>query len=324
MLVFITRRVLISIPILILASVLVFTFMRLTRDPVRALVNPRMNAEQIQSVREAMGLDKSGPAQYFGWLGNFVKGNWGTSFTYQAPVAPIVKSRMVNTIKLMTIAIAFSLLVALSIGVYSAVRPYSKLDYGITGLSFIGISIPTFWFGLMAQLFLAFYLQRWLGRSEPVFFTSGMHRPGDSTFYLMDFIRYATLPALTLSVQLVAGWGRYERSSMLEVINSDYLRTARAKGLSERRVVIKHALRNALIPLVTVVAIDIGALFGGLIVTEVIFSWPGMGSLFTQALFAGDFPIVLAILMVTTTLIIVFNLLADISYAFLDPRIRYG
>lgn len=324
MLVFITRRVLVSIPILILASVLVFTFMKLTTDPVRALVNPRMNAEQVQAVREAMGLDKSGPAQYFAWLKNFVRGNWGMSFTYQAPVSPIVMDRMINTIKLMTIAVVFSLIVALTIGVYSAVRPYSKLDYGFTGLSFIGISIPTFWFGLMAQLFLAFYLQRWLGRSEPLFFTNGMHRPGDPTFNLLDFVRHATLPSLTLSVQLIAGWGRYERSSMLEVINSDYLRTARAKGLSEGKVVMKHALRNALIPLVTVVAIDVGALFGGLIVTEVIFSWPGMGTLFTGALFAGDFPIVLAVLMVTTTLIIVFNLLADISYAFLDPRIRYG
>ena len=324
MLVFITRRLLLSIPILLLESVLVFSFMNLTTDPARALVNPRMNAEQIERVERAMGLDKSGPAQYFSWLSNFVRGNWGVSFIYQQDVAPILADRMWNTVKLMLIAVVFSLIISLAVGVYSSVRPYSKLDYGFTGVSFIGISIPTFWFGLMAQLVLAFYLQKWLGLREPIFFTTGMHRPGDPTFHLVDFMRHATLPALTLSVQLIAGWGRYERSSMLEVLNSDYLRTARAKGLSEWKVVMKHALRNALIPLVTVVAIDIGALFGGLIVTEVIFSWPGMGSLFTQALFSGDFPIVLAFLMVSTALIILFNLLADISYAFLDPRIRYG
>lgn len=324
MLYFAARRLLISIPILILASILVFVFMRLTTDPAQALFNPRMTAEQRQAVREAMGLDKSGPEQYVSWFTHFVRGDWGLSLNYQAPVRPIVNERMLNTIKLMVIAVAFSLVMAVGIGVFSAVKPYSKLDYSFTGLSFVGISIPVFWFGLMAQLVLGFYLMQWLGRSEPLFFTSGMHAPGDPTFRLGDFLRHATLPALTLSIQLIASWGRYQRSSMLEVLNADYLRTARAKGLSERNVVLRHALRNALIPLVTVVALDVGGLFGGLIVTETIFSWPGMGSLFTDALFAGDFPIVLAFLMVTAFLIILFNLIADVIYGVLDPRIRYG
>lgn len=324
MLHFIARRILFAIPVLLISSVLVFTFMRLTTDPTRALVNPRMSAEQVQAVKSAMGLDKSGPQQYISWLGNFVRGNWGVSFDYQRPVAPIIRQRLANTAKLMTLAVLLSVALAVGIGVFSAVRPYSRLDYTFTGLSFLGISMPIFWFGFLLQLVLGFYLMQWADLNEPLFFTSGMHAPGDPTFRLGDFLRHAALPSLALMVQLVAGWGRYERSSMLEVMSADYMRTARAKGVAERAVVLKHGLRNALIPLVTVVSLDVGALFGGLIVTEAIFSWPGMGTLFLEALLAGDFPIVLPWLMVTAAFIIGFNLLADVAYGVLDPRIRYG
>jgi len=324
MLAYALRRLLISIPLLILASILVFYFLRLTTDPAQALRNPRMTAEQVQEVKHAMGLDKSGPEQYTSWLTNFVKGDWGLSFDYQAPVAPIIKARFFNTLKLMGIAVLLSFLLAIAIGVYSAVRPYSKLDYTFTGMSFLGISMPIFWFALLIQLILGFYLQQWLGRDEPLFFTSGMHRPGDPTFHLIDFVRHATLPSLALTIQLVAGWSRYERSSMMEVMNADFMRTARAKGLKSRSVIFKHALRNALIPLVTVIGIDVGALFGGLIVTEVIFSWPGMGSLFTSALAVGDYPIVLPWLMITAGLVILLNLVADLLVGILDPRVRYG
>jgi peptide/nickel transport system permease protein len=282
-----------------------------------------MNAEDVERIRRAMGLDKSGPAQYASWLGSFVRGDWGLSITYQAPVAPLIRERLANTVKLMAMAVLLSALLAVGIGVFSAARAHSPVDYTLTGLSFLGISVPIFWMGLMIQLVLGFYLMRWLGRSEPLFFTFGMHSPGDPSFRLGDFLRHATLPSLALMVQLVAGWGRYERSSMLEVMGTDYLRTGRAKGLRERRVVLVHALRNALIPLVTVMACDVGALFGGLIVTEVIFSWPGMGTLFTDALRSGDYPVVLPWLMVTAILIIGFNLVADLLYGVLDPRVRY-
>jgi peptide/nickel transport system permease protein len=321
---FAARRLLLSVPILLLSSILVFVFMRATTDPVRLATNPRMSAEQVAAVRKAMGLDRSGPAQYTAWLGSFVRGDWGISFDYEAPVRPIIARRLWNTIKLMALAVTLALAAAVTIGIVSALRVSTRLDYLFTGLSFVGISMPVFWFGLLAQLVLGFFLMQWLGRSEPLFFTGGMHRPGDPTFRLGDFLRHAALPALVLMVQLVGRWSRYQRSSMLEVLESDYLRTARAKGLAEREVIGKHALRNALIPLVTVVGLDIGALFGGLIVTEVIFSWPGMGTLFTEALQAGDYPIVLPWLMVVATLIIAFNLLADLTYGVLDPRTRHG
>jgi peptide/nickel transport system permease protein len=324
MLAFAARRMLVAIPILLVSSVLVFAFMRATTNPAQALVNPRMNAADVERVRHSMGLDRSGPAQYLSWLGSFVRGDWGLSITYQRPVAPIIRERLLNTVKLMTLAVVLSMLLAVGIGVVSAVRAHTAIDYTLTGFSFLGVSTPIFWLCLMIQLVLGFYLMRWLGRSEPVFPTFGMHAPGEEAFRLGDFLRHATLPTLALMVQLVAGWSRYERSSMLEVLGSDYLRTGRAKGLRERRVVLVHALRNALIPLVTVMAVDIGALFSGLIVTEVIFSWPGMGSLFTEALRSGDYPVVLPWLMVTAVFIIGFNLLADVLYGVLDPRVRYG
>lgn len=324
MLTFIARRLLIAIPILLIASVLVFVFMRATTDPAQALRNPRMTAEDLQRVKEAYGLDKSGPAQYTSWLRHFVKGDWGISIRRQQPVRGIIWTAMKNTVLLMIPAILLSLAIALTIGVYSAVKPYSITDYGLTGFSFFGLSMPTFWFAIILKLVLGFYLMQTLGRDEPLFFTTGMRAAGQTEFELFDFLRHAALPTLVLSVQLIAGWGRYQRASMLEVMNSDYMRTARAKGLRETKVVMKHGLRNALIPFVTVLAIDIGGLFGGLIITETIFSWPGMGSLFLTSLLNGDYVVVLPWLMVTAGLIIVFNLVADVLYGVLDPRIRYG
>ncbi|HEY8200344.1 MAG TPA: ABC transporter permease [Actinomycetota bacterium] len=324
MLAFAARRMLVAIPILLVSSILVFAFMRATTNPTQALVNPRMSAAEVDRVRHAMGLDRSGPAQYVSWLKSFAQGDWGLSLTYQAPVAPIIRDRLFNTVKLMSLAVVLSFLLAVGIGVVSAVRAHTPVDYTMTGFSFLGLSAPTFWMALMIQLVLGFYLMRWLGRTEPVFPTFGMHAPGDPTFRLGDFLRHATLPSLALMVQIVAGWSRYERSSMVEVLGTDYLRTSRAKGLRERRVVLVHALRNALIPLVTVMAVDVGGLFSGLIVTEVVFSWPGMGSLFTDALRSGDYPIVLPWLMVTAIFVIGFNLMADMLYGVLDPRVRHA
>ncbi|MGH2811804.1 MAG: ABC transporter permease [Actinomycetota bacterium] len=323
MLRYIIRRILIAIPVLLVLSITVFTILRFTTDPLRSIVNPRMTPADIQRVKAAMGLDKSGPAQYTSWLTHFVQGDWGISIRRRTEVRPVILDRLGNTIRLMLLATLFSVVIAIAVGVYSAWRPYTALDYTFTGFSFFGISMPIFWFGLMLQLFLGLYLQRWLGWDQPLFFTGGMHRPGDPSFHLVDFLRHATLPSIALGVQLVAGWGRYERASMLEVMGADYMRTARAKGMRERSVILKHGLRNALIPLVTVLGIDVGALFGGLIITEGIFSWPGMGLLFVQSMLVGDYPIVLAWLMVTATFIVVFNLVADVVYAVLDPRIRY-
>jgi peptide/nickel transport system permease protein len=197
-------------------------------------------------------------------------------------------------------------------------------DYASTGAAFVGLSIPNFWFALLLQMFFGLYLTRWFHLGQPIFFTAGMYKPGSFGFDLLDRVRHMALPILVLSVQEIAVYSRYMRTSMLEVMESDFLKTARAKGMRERRVVMRHAFRNALIPITTVASISIGAIAGGLIITETIFQWPGMGALFVSSLGRGDYLIVLPWLMVTVAFVIVFNLVADIMYALLDPRIRYG
>jgi peptide/nickel transport system permease protein len=202
------------------------------------------------------------------------------------------------------------------------VRQYSLSDYAFTGLSFLGLAMPPFWFGLIAIQFLAVYPKDWFGLSETPLYFLGLHSAGSSGIN-MDYLRHLVLPVLTLTVQIVASWSRYQRASMLDALSADYVRTARAKGL-KRRTVLKHALRNALIPLVTVMALDIGALFGGLVVTEQIFSVPGMGRLFIESLIRGDANVLVAWMLITATFIILFNLIADVLYSVLDPRIRYA
>jgi ABC-type dipeptide/oligopeptide/nickel transport system permease component len=203
--------------------------------------------------------------------------------------------------------------VAVAIGVYSAVRQYSAGDYALTGLSYIGVAMPPFWFGLIA-------IEIFAVRSH-LFYSLGLHS-GDSTGINLNYARHLVLPVATLCVQIVASWSRFERASMLDVLGADYVRTARAKGVPQRTVIMKHALRNALIPLITVMSLDIGALFGGLIITEQIFSIGGMGRLFFNALLAGDVYVLEAWMVVVAACIIGFNLLADVLYGVLDPRIR--
>lgn len=325
MLRFIIRRLLLSIPLLIVGSVLVFTVLHLTTDPAAGLrVNPRVSAADIERYRHDLGLDRSGPAQYFAWLGNFVRGQWGTSLFSSIPVAATIREALVNSLFLGIIGFAIALMVGVSVGVVAAVKQYSPFDYMATSGAFMFLSIPVFWFALIVQLLFGLYMVRWFGLSEPIFFTAGLSRPGSVGFDPVDRLRHVALPAVVLAVQSIAVYSRYMRASMLEVLGSDYLRTARAKGVPERRVVVNHGMRNALIPLTTQAAIDFGALAGGLIVTEAIFQWPGMGNLFVQAMNDGDYAIALPWVMLTMTFVIVFNLIADILYAVLDPRIRYG
>jgi peptide/nickel transport system permease protein len=325
MLQFAVRRLVVSIPLLIVASVLVFTVLHLTTDPAAGLrVNPRISAEDIERYRHDLGLDRSGPAQYFAWLGNFVRGNWGTSLFTSIPVAGQIREALVNSMFLGIIGFAIALLIGVTVGVVAAVKQYSVFDYMATSGAFIFLSIPVFWFALIVQLLFGLYMVRWLGLSEPIFFTAGLSQPGSVGFDLVDRLRHVALPAVVLAVQSLAVYSRYMRASMLEVLGSDYLRTARAKGVPERRVIVKHGMRNALIPLTTQAAIDFGALAGGLIVTEAIFQWPGMGALFVRAMDDGDYAIALPWVMLTMTFVIVFNLVADILYAVLDPRIRYA
>jgi peptide/nickel transport system permease protein len=261
--------------------------------------------------------------QYWMWLSQFARGDWGESLLSQRPVFPDIRSALANTAVLGLVAMAFSLLIGIGVGLYSALRQYSWFDHVATGTTFVGLSIPNFWLALLLQIFFGVYLTQWLHLKEPIFAVAGLHTPGSQGFDLIDRLRHLVLPMLVVSVQVIAYYSRYMRASMLEVLHSDYLRTARAKGLRERRVVVRHAMRNALIPLTTQVALDVGAIAGGLIITEAIFEYPGMGRFFVDAMFRGDYQQVLPWLMVAVTFVIVFNLVADIMYAVLDPRIRY-
>jgi peptide/nickel transport system permease protein len=257
-------------------------------------------------------------------LTNFVTFDWGRSLLTRRPVYPDIESALANTAILGLVAVSFSLMVGVAIGVYSALRQYSAFDQFFTGAAFLGLSIPNFWFALLLQIFFGVYLTRWFHLSDPIFPTAGLYTPGEQGFDLLDRARHLVLPMLVLSVQIIAYYSRYMRASMLEVLHSDFLRTARAKGLRERRVIVRHAMRNALIPLTTQVALDVGAIAGGLIITEAIFEYPGMGRFFIDAMFRGDYQQVLPWLMVAVTFVILFNLVADIMYAILDPRIRYA
>jgi peptide/nickel transport system permease protein len=322
---YVVRRLVYSIPVIIIASIIVFWVVHSTVDPARSIgFNPRVRPEDIERYRRDLGLDKSGVQQYLTWLTHFLKGNWGTSLISQRPVAPQIREAFFNTLELGLVGVFFSLLIGVAVGVYSSIRQYSAFDYFATGGAFFGLSIPTFWFGLIVQLIFGIYVTRWFHLSHPFLPTAGMFEPGTTGFHVMDRLKHLVLPATVLSVQLIAVYSRYMRASMLEVLSSDYLRTARAKGLKERKVVVKHGMRNALIPLTTQAAIDIGTLAGGLIVTESIFEWPGMGSLFLESMGNGDYAIVLPWVLIVVTFVIVFNLIADILYAVLDPRIRYG
>ena len=319
MLTYVLRRVLLAIPVLILSSVIVFLIVRETTDPTARFAQIRDQAV-IERETKRLGLDKPLPQQYLTWASGFVRGDWGESFVSRRSVGEEIKSRLWNTIQLIIWGILFSVVVAIAVGVFSAARQYSALDYGFTSLSFIGLAMPPFFFALLAIDLLVFRPRGWFNLEEPLLYSVGKRSSAGGG--VGDYARHLVLPVLVLSVQLVAGWSRYQRSSMLDVMNADYIRTARAKGVSRGRVLLKHGLRNALIPLTTVMAIDIGLLFGGLIVTETIFSWPGMGQLFVNSLLTGDTNILLPWLMVTAGFVLLFNLIADLLYGILDPRIR--
>ena len=321
---FVIRRLIYSIPIFFIASILVFVVVRETASPITAIrSNPRVRAEDVQRLRAELGLDQSAATQYRKWVGNFAKGDWGESMVNRRPVWPQIRTALANTLVLGMVAVIISLLIGIATGVFSAVRQYSTLDHLATGGAFVGLSMPNFWFALILQIVFGIYMRDWFDLDEPIFHVAGMLSPGSQGFDVMDRIRHLGLPVMVLSVQIIAIYSRYMRASMLDVMSSDYLRTARAKGLSERAVIIKHGMRNALVPITTQAAIDVGLLAGGLIITEQVFEWPGMGKLFLDSFEKGDYAIILPWTMIVVGFVILFNLLADILYAVLDPRIRH-
>jgi ABC-type dipeptide/oligopeptide/nickel transport system permease component len=324
MLTFILRRILYSIPVLVATSFLIFTFVSVSGDPLgRLRANPNITAEQIHSIEHSKNLDKPVIVRYGYWIRDAVTKQFGTTLFGNRKIWPDLKRVMGHTLQFILTALIISVIVGIAIGVYSGLRQYSMFDYTATTLSFVGFATPVFWLALMLQVLVVQIYLKWNIR---VFYTSGLSSPtnaGHGLHFLLDRAQHLALPVIALCVLSIATYSRYMRASMLEVLNSDYVRTARAKGLVERRVIMKHAFRNALIPLITVVAIDFGAIFAGAIVTETIFTLDGMGFYFINALFASDPYPVMAWLMVVATMVIVFNLIADILYGVFDPRIRY-
>jgi peptide/nickel transport system permease protein len=321
---FIGRRLLWTIPTVFLITFLVFIAIRVGTDPVQSYlrINPRASQKKIQQYREANGLTGNMVSQYFNWLHHFVTFNWGRSIKGSRPVWPELKAAMANTLVLGTLATAVGVTIGLGIGILSALRPRSLFDQTSTTGAFVGISVPPYVSAILLQLFFAITLTRWLGLDKPLLPTSGVYPAGHKGFDPLLRLKHLILPITVVAIQIIAVYSRYMRASLLEVKNSDYLRTARAKGVSEKRILVRHALRNALIPIVTVAAIDIGGIIGGLIITERIFENKGMGDFFLSAYEQGDFPQLMPWMVFVIVGVILANLLADVLYAVLDPRIR--
>ena len=272
-----------------------------------------IDPDVIQAYRERLGVDRPVPIQYVRWLSGAVQGDLGVSFSTTRPVTEMILERLPATLLLMGASFVLAAVLAFALGILSAVRQYTWWDHLGTGVSFVGIAMPVFWLALILQLVFGVWLG-WL----PV---AGTQTVGDTS--LADRLAHLVLPAFVLSFRYVAGWSRYLRSSLLGALRADYVRTARAKGLPERVVVGVHALRNALIPVVSVMALNLAALFSGAVITETVFAWPGIGRMFVQAMFARDYPLLMGILLLGSGMVVVFNLVADVVYGVLDPRIRY-
>lgn len=325
MLGFILRRILVSIPVLAVASFFVFLLVASAGDPLadlRAL--PGVSEETIRVRERELGLDRPLLARYGEWAGDVLRGDLGHSTSLNEPVDELLLRRLGVTFRLVLAATVVGVVLAVAVGVWSARRPGSVFDHSSTVLSFVFFSMPVFWLAAVLKD-LGIRVNDLVGRR--IFFTVGEETPGLDAGLVAtwaDRIGHLLLPSLTLVLISVAGWSRYQRASMIEALQADYVRTARAKGLTEGQVLRRHALRNALLPVVTVVALDFSTILGGAVLTETVFGWKGMGVLLVESLQEQDTDVVLGWLLVTAALVIVGNLVADVCYGLLDPRIRRG
>ena len=315
---YLLRRLLIAVPSLLGISVVLFVVLALAPgDPFGELAsNPNVPPEVAAALRAKFGMDDPIAVRYLHWLMAMLHGDWGFSFASRMDVDTLILQRLPATLFVIGSALLLSLLIALPIGVFAAVRPYSIFDQIASTLAFIGFSLPTFFTGLLFILLFSIYLD-WL----PFVYRTDLGATGWLWFW--EQFKQTVMPVAVLALALGASWTRYVRSAVLEVIRLDYVTTARAKGLSEAIVIVKHVVRNALIPVVTLVALEMPALFGGAIVTEQIFRVPGIGSLLISSILANDTPVIMAVTFVLACLVILFNLIADILYGWLDPRIAY-
>jgi peptide/nickel transport system permease protein len=311
---FLIRRVLQTVILLLVVSLIVFALVTRAPGGPAILLDRNMGADEIARMRAILGLDRPLPVQYVRWLEQVLRGNLGISYQAGVPVLEIVGQMLPNTLLLSAAALALSLIVALPAGLISAARPYSSADHAVTLLALFGISVPTFWLGLM--LILVFSIG--LGWLPP----GGMQTIGASGSVL-DVARHLVLPAIVLGSANMALFARYTRSSTMSVLRQDYVRTARSKGLPERAVLYRHALRNALLTIVTVVGLQLPRLVGGAAITETVFAWPGMGSLAVRAAFERDYPMIMGITLVISAVVAASSLLVDVLYVYIDPRIHY-
>src|SRR5882724_9300395 len=319
MAIFVARRVLYSMPVLLVATFLSFTFISLAGDPSANLrANPSYSVVTMKHLQHTYHLDRSIPVRYGYWVKDVFEHKLGRSLKTGQPIWPDIERTLGHTSQVILISETLAVLVGVLVGIYSAIRQYSVFDYIATSVSFVSFAMPTFWLALLLQvLFVDIYL-KW---GVSIFYTSGLNNSVHGPWSL-DRMQHIALPVFTLMVVSLALYSRYMRASMLDVINSDYIRTARGKGLAEHRVVMRHVVRNALIPLVTVISLTFSGLLGGAIVTETVFTLDGMGYFYISKLGQLDLYAVMAYIVVTSTIIIVFNLLADVLYGILDPRIR--
>jgi peptide/nickel transport system permease protein len=320
---FAVRRILVSIPVLIVSTFLVFLLVAWGANPLGQLEakNPRPSQATIDAIADSLYLNHNLFARYWHWLSQLLfHGTWGPSINSGTDIGQLLRSSLTLTMRLVILAMVVAVFFAIIAGVVSAVRQYSKLDYGITLVGFLFLSLPVFWFAiLLKQLAINF------NTSTNTYFlqTYGSGTPGLSGWSAFtDAIGHLILPTVVLAMSSYASWSRFQRASMLDVLNSDYLRLAKAKGLSRRRVMIRHGLRTALIPLTTQVTLDVAAILGGAVLTETVFGWQGMGSMLINGINAQDTNVILAWLVVSAIVVIAFNLIADLLYAVLDPRIR--
>lgn len=310
------RRILIAIPLLLVITAIIFTMLQFTPgDPLDAYIPPDqvISAEQRAAIKRQLGLDQPKAVQYVRWLGQAVTGNLGYRIKNGEPVSREIGRRLPPTLLLMGTGMGLGIVLGVLFGIIAAVKRYTTLDNVLTFLAFLGISTPAFLAGLLGLYVFALKL-RW-------FPAGGYQTPGDGS--LPDILRHLILPAVILSLLYIAILMRYTRSSMLEVINQEYVRTASAKGLTQSRVVGKHVLRNALIPVVTVIGANVANLIGGAVFLESIFSWPGTGQLYLDAIDARDYPMIMGTTLVLAAVILMANLVTDLLYGMIDPRIRY-
>jgi peptide/nickel transport system permease protein len=311
---YLIKRLLQMIPLLLGITIVVFLLVNaVPGNPVAELsLNPGVRAEDIARIKHSLGLDQPLYKRYFVWLGNLVHGDLGTSMVSYRPVSKEIMSRLPNTLKLTVAAFLLALCFSLPVGIYSAIKRNTPFDHIATILSVAGVSIPNFWFGLLLILLFAVKL-RWLP-------SGGTASIGNGS--LLDQLRHLILPAFSLAIVELASWTRYMRGQMLEVIRQDYIRTATAKGLQERVVIFRHALRNALLPLITLFGLSIPNFFSGALIVETIFSWPGIGRLTYDSAVGRDYTMIMGTVLLSAVLVILGNLFADVGYSLLDPRIK--